>query len=111
MLSQAQCQRLESLVYIVSTGFRELHILNDVPAAPVARICLNLHRKRGVCSILEILRLWKVIVLLGSIPVVLRPIIDCSILIDSLSDFGLSDLQSLLVRLWNVRSTGILVRF
>ena len=86
------------MVYIVSTGFRELHILNDVPAAPVARICLDLHRKRGVCSILEILRLWKVIVLLGSIPVILRPIIDCSILSDSSSDLGLFDLEWFLVR-------------
>ena len=62
--------------------------------------------KRGVCSILETLRLGKVIVPLGSIPVISCPIIDCSIFVDPLSDFGLSDLQSLLVRLWDARFTA-----
>ena len=71
----------------------------------VVWICDNLHGTNGVCSILETLRLGKVIVPLGSIPATSCPIIDCSIFVDSWSDFGLSDLQSLLVRLLKVRFT------
>ena len=58
----------------------------------LAWISLNLRRSRRVCSILEALRLRKVIVLLGAIQVVLRPIFDCSILCGTLPNHGLFDL-------------------
>ena len=58
----------------------------------LAWISLNLCRCRRSCPILEALRLRKVIALLGAIQVVLRPILDCSILCGSSSDYGLFDL-------------------
>ena len=56
MLSQAQCQRLESLVYIVLTGYCEPYILTTFQLRLLAWIRLNLPEEG------EFVRFWKLFI-------------------------------------------------
>ena len=56
------------------------------------------HKRRRRCPILEALHLRKVTALLGATQVVLRPILDCSILSGILPNDGLFDLVGFMVR-------------